>query len=515
MSLLQERLVSRSAWTGAARDAALVHLCLLLTYAAVVLFEAPPERAAAVKMLQAGSGRPFALWLLASSLPLIFILNGLYDRPFLGPLRAERLWIMLRVLAISTVILLSVACALLDQPYGFTSVLIFLLLLAVGLPASRFAGRFRLFSRLRRSRPAVRFADRERRDVVLVVGGAGYIGSVLVRKMLASGARVRILDSLLYGAEPINPILDHPNLELMQGDCRNIQDVARALRSVDSVVHLAAIVGDAACGEAPEITLQINYAATRMAVEMAKGAGASRFVFASSCSVYGASDQEMREDMPSYPVSLYAQTKLESERIVLDARSASFHPTVLRLATVFGDSYRPRFDLAVNLLTAKAHFEGVITIFNGDNWRPFIHVQDVAEGIVAVLKTPPGLVSGAMFNLGDSRMNYRLRDVAAEIQHIFPYAKVEYVANGDRRNYRVCFDKARDILNFQHGIGLRAGILEVKRALEMGWILNYTDPRYNNFTYLQTFGTPACKTELEERLMAAFLNPVQSASAPL
>jgi nucleoside-diphosphate-sugar epimerase len=508
MKSIRRKLASRPEWSGFARDVAVVHICLLLTTAAVAIFESSDERLAAMQMLRLGSGAPFGLWMLCCTLPLVFLCSGLYGRVFTGPFQSERLWIMLRAVSISAVVLLSASCVLLDKPYAFTSILIFVGLIAIALPVSRGVHRRKKPAR-RNGQAGGRLEESGKRDVVLVIGGAGYIGSVLVRKLLASGAKVRVLDSLIYGAEPLEEVLDHPRLELMAGDCRNIQDVACALRSVESVVHLAAIVGDAACREAPEHAVQINFAATRMAIEMAKGAGVSRFVFASSCSVYGATDEEMDESAPSVPVSLYAQTKLDSERDVLEAQSRTFHPTVLRLATVFGDSPRPRFDLAVNLLTAKAHFDGVITVFNGDSWRPFIHVQDVAEGMMAVLKTPACVVSGQIFNLGDSRMNYRICDVADEIQRVFPHTRVEYGDNVDRRNYRVSFAKARDELNFQCTIGLTDGIIEVKRAVEMGWVLNYKDARYNNFTHLQKFGSPACKTALEERLMAAFVNPAQ------
>jgi nucleoside-diphosphate-sugar epimerase len=349
-----------------------------------------------------------------------------------------------------------------------------------------------------------RVADTGSSPPVAVIGGAGYIGSVLVRKLLCRGRKVRILDKLVYGDEAIRGIIGHPNLELIVGDCRDVQDVTEVCRSAGAVVHLAAIVGDPACLHAPKSAIEINCAATRILIEIAKGSGVERFVFASSCSVYGASDSIMHEDSQTRPVSLYAETKVDCERMLLNARSDSFQPTILRLATVFGDSYRPRFDLAVNLLAAKAHSEGAITIFNGDNWRPFVHVQDVAEGIVAALGAPLHRVNGQIFNLGDSRLNYTLADVADEIRHVFPRSRVEYVSTQDRRNYRVAFDKIRETLGFRGAVGIHEGILEIRRALAGGSVRDYTDLRYNNYEYLQKFGVPVHENAVDAHIMADF-----------
>ena len=249
-------------------------------------------------------------------------------------------------------------------------------------------------------------------ETTLVVGGAGYIGAILVSKLLARDIRVRLLDNLMYGDEAIRPLLGHPHLQFIEGDCRNIEDVVRAMNNISSVIHLAAIVGDPACAAEDENALQINFAATRMMLEIAKGNGIGRFVFASSCSVYGASEDLMDERSLTEPISLYAETKLNSERVLLQAKSNTFHPTVLRFATVFGLAPRPRFDLVVNLLTAKAIQEGVITIFNGDQWRPFIHVDDVAEGILLTVFAPIEAVSGEILNIGDDRLNFTLSQVA-------------------------------------------------------------------------------------------------------
>ncbi len=346
--------------------------------------------------------------------------------------------------------------------------------------------------------------DPSSRGVVLVVGGAGYVGSILVRRLLREGYRVRILDSLLYGDDAIRDILDHSGLDVRIGDCRNIKSVIDAVKGVHSIIHLAAIVGDPACDLDHARALEVNYAATRMLIEVARGHKVGRFIFASSCSVYGATERVMDEESPTTPLSLYAQTKVDSEEALLQSCESTFHPTIVRLATVFGNSYRPRFDLVVNFLTAKAHAEGVITIFNGEQWRPFIHVADVARGLIALLEAPVHRVGGQIFNLGDSRLNYTLSQVAERIHEAFPNTKITHVDNDDRRNYRVSFDKAHRILGFTCTCNIDHGIRELKQAFESGVIKDYTQEKYNNQRFLKSQGSRPTSAPMDTKVMAAF-----------
>jgi nucleoside-diphosphate-sugar epimerase len=346
--------------------------------------------------------------------------------------------------------------------------------------------------------PAV--ADRP----VLVVGGAGYIGSILVRALLDTGRKVRVLDNLVYGDAAIRELLSNPNFELMVGDCRNIQNTVAAVKGVEAIVHLAAIVGDPACEQDHQTALEVNYAATRMLIEVAKGEGVGRLIFTSSCSVYGATELLMDEHSPVEPISLYAETKVDSEDALLAARTDFFHPTVLRLATVFGNSYRPRFDLVVNLLTAKAYQEGVITIYNGMQWRPFIHVSDVARAVLTALNAPIEVVSGQIYNVGDSRQNWTLGDVAEKVRAILPDTQVVHVENSDRRNYRVSFEKIRQQLGFECLTTVEDGIQELQRAFEDGQITDYSDVHYNNQKLLSVIGERSRPCAMDSSIMSAF-----------
>lgn len=347
-------------------------------------------------------------------------------------------------------------------------------------------------------------------DPVLVIGGGGYIGSILCRKLLAEGRRVRLLDSFVYGNSAVRELFGHPRFELAIGDCRNIQSVVSSVNGAGSIIHLAAIVGDPACEQDRGSALEINFAATRMIIEIAKGYGVQRLVFASSCSVYGETEEYVDERSAVNPISLYAQTKVDSEQALLKARSEKFHPTILRLATVFGNSYRPRFDLVVNLLTAKALQEGVITLFNGQQWRPFIHVSDVADGFITALNAPLCIVSGETYNLGDSRLNYTLTQVAEVIQRLVPGTRVEEIENPDRRNYRVCFDKALRQLGFECRIDLETGVRDLIAALQTKKISNYTDPQYHNQRYLKSAGRLVSKQEIDSQVMAAFAAAIEN-----
>ena len=426
---------------------------------------------------------------------------GLYTKS-----RGYTLQYKLRVAALSAVVsALSVVflCFLVNRSASLSTLaaMIFFFMAIAIIPGFRWMKDW-MFHRESESTPAVQSAGVE--EIVLVVGGAGYIGSLVIEKILSRGCKVRLLDSLVYGDQAIRSLLNNPRLEFVKGDCRNIQDVVRALANVRSVIHLAAIVGDPACAEDGENASQINYAATRMMTEIAASHGVERFIFASTCSVYGASDILMDENSETAPISVYAQTKLQSERVLLEARSKSFHPIVLRFATVFGLAPRPRFDLVVNLLTAKAIQEGVITIFNGDQWRPFIHVQDVADAVVKVFQAPLESVSGEIFNVGDDRMNVSLAQLAEKIKHQLPQTHVEHVNNSDRRNYRVSFRKIRDQVGFTAQRTIENGIVEIMEAFRSGQISNYRDLSYSNLAFLKEKGKMDPKDELDVKVMGAF-----------
>ncbi len=339
--------------------------------------------------------------------------------------------------------------------------------------------------------------DATAHGAVLVTGGAGYIGSMLVRRLLDRGYRVRVLDRLLYGDRAIRGVYGHARLEMVVGDFRDRGVVARAVRGVDAVLHLGAIVGDPACAIDEGFTIRTNLDATRLLAEACVRQGVRRFVFASTCSVYGASDDMLDESSALNPVSLYANTKIAAERVLRGMRCADFAPVILRFATAYGHSYRPRFDLVVNLLTAKAVTEGEITIHGGEQWRPFVHVDDIARAYILAVEAPAARVAGETFNVGSQGQNHRLRELGAIIQRLVPRAAV--LTNDlvtDKRNYYVRFDKIQDTLGFTPLHTLAESVREMQAALASGAVANWKDRYHNNHQYLsQIVHTAAMEPE--------------------
>jgi nucleoside-diphosphate-sugar epimerase len=320
---------------------------------------------------------------------------------------------------------------------------------------------------------------------VLVTGAAGYIGSILLRRLLDRGYRVRVLDRLMYGDDAIRAILHHPRLDLLVADFRDPAVAARAVAGVSAVVHLGAIVGDPACAIDADFTIGTNFEATRIIANAAARAGVRRFLFGSTCSVYGASEARLDEQSALNPVSLYADTKIAAERALLNMGSPSFAPVILRFATAYGHSYRPRYDLAVNVMTAKAVTEGQITIHGGEQWRPFVHVDDIARALILALEAPVATVAGEVFNVGSDAQNHQLKEVGALIQRLIPPTVV--LTNDlvmDKRNYYVRFAKIRAALGFAPIHTLAGSIVEMKDALDTGVVRDYRDRRYNNHQYL-------------------------------
>jgi nucleoside-diphosphate-sugar epimerase len=325
---------------------------------------------------------------------------------------------------------------------------------------------------------------------VLVIGGAGYIGSALVEKLLDLGLEVSVLDAMHFGEEALSRVARHPKLTLIREDFRHIEALTRAVSGVGSVIHLGGLVGDPACAVDTELTVDVNVTATKVIGEIAKARGVRRFIFASSCSVYGACDEIVDEDSHFNPQSLYARSKVASEAVLGALNGPDFAVTCLRFATIYGISGRTRFDLVVNLLCAKAVRDRLITVFGEDQWRPFVHVADVARAITMTLRAPTALVAGEAFNVGSDAQNYTLGDVAKLIKRQAPDAEITsddtFV---DKRNYRVSFAKIRSRLGFKPAWTIERGITQVVALVRSNEVGHYSLPTYSNVLYLKERGT--------------------------
>ncbi len=329
-----------------------------------------------------------------------------------------------------------------------------------------------------------------RRRSVLVVGGAGYIGSVLVRKLLADGWAVRVLDLFLYGRQSLAGL--EGEIDIVTGDAKNIDTLVDAVEGVDAVVYLAELVGDPAVAQAPQTALKTNYLAVTALAQLCEYLNINRFVYTSSCSVYGASahpDEFLTELSATAPVSLYGKIKLMVEEAVLSmARRPNqlFAPTILRLGTVYGCSPRARFDLVVNTLTKHAATRGAIDLFGGEQWRPHVHVGDVARAIVSVLDAPLDSVRAEIFNVGDSGQNYTINAIGDLVAEAFPEMTVNRLNSSvDARNYRVNCAKLNEVLDFEIETNVAAGVRELKAALESGDLGDLDQPGYSNLQTVQ------------------------------
>lgn len=323
---------------------------------------------------------------------------------------------------------------------------------------------------------------------VLVIGGAGYFGSILCRKLLENGYQVRVLDNLIYGDIGVRDLYNHSNFDFVKGDIRNLQVVAECLKGMDAVIHLAAIVGDPASALNPQETIEINYLSTKMIAEACKYYQINRFIFASTCSVYGVSptpDARINEGSSLNPVSLYATMKLKSEKGILELVDENFSPTILRMATLYGLSPRMRFDLVVNLLTAKAAIDKKITLFGGEQWRPNLHVRDAAEAYIKCLEAPISKIGGVIFNLGSNDLNHQIKELGEIIHSMVPDSEIiTDEENVDLRDYNVAFDKINKILNYKTTHTIEDGVVEIRDAIEKGIIKDYNNDKYSNYKFL-------------------------------
>lgn len=319
---------------------------------------------------------------------------------------------------------------------------------------------------------------------ILVVGGAGYLGSILARKLIAEGFKVKVLDILMYGIQPVQELVSNKNFELVEGDMRNISTLVRVLNDVDAVVNLAAIVGDPACKNKPDAAIETNYLANKALAEACKYHQINRFIYSSSCSVYGfmEDDRLLDEKASLNPISLYARSKVQSEEGILTLEDENFSPIILRMATLYGYSPRMRFDLVVNTMTKTAVVDKKIFVHGtGAQWRPFLNVEDAAQAYLQCLSAPLNKVKGEVFNVGADNNNYKIIDIAKVVKKCVPEA--DFIIEdkiSDLRNYFVSFSKLKKQLKYKAVKTLEGSIFRMKKAIEEGEIKDANNPKYYN-----------------------------------
>jgi nucleoside-diphosphate-sugar epimerase len=324
---------------------------------------------------------------------------------------------------------------------------------------------------------------------VLITGGAGYVGSLLTGVLLGEGCRVTVVDKLLFGGESLLGYWHHPGFRLVAADVAS-EDLGPLLDGVDAVVHLAAIVGFPACqAVGRSVAWRYNVEATRRVFDAADARGVGRFVFASTYSNYGLSPsgEPVHEASPLNPQSLYAETKIAAEELLVAARGARTAPLIFRFATLFGISPRTRFDLIVNQFVLEAVTRRRLVIYQRGYSRSFVHVRDVARGIGLGLRAPEERVRGEIYNLGADDGNYTKDQIVALVQKHLPETGVAHEDlsfGGDMRDIVVSFAKVRQGLGYRSERSVEEGVLEVRDALLQGLIKDPAAERYRNAAFI-------------------------------
>ena len=305
---------------------------------------------------------------------------------------------------------------------------------------------------------------------VLVTGGAGYIGSVLVPRLLEEGYQVIVLDRFFFGKDSLIPILKNPSLTLIQDDIRWFNP--KILNKVDVVLDLAALSNDPSGELDPKKTMDINYKGRRRVAKLSKEHKVKRYILASSCSIYGFREELLDEKSEINPLTTYAKANKKAEVSAQKLSSEKFITAMLRFATVYGYSRRMRFDLAVNGMVLGYYKNKIIPIMrNGKQWRPFIHVKDVAEAYVKTINAPKDKINGEIFNVGSDEQNFQILPLAQEVAKALkiPFKKKWY-GDPDLRSYKISFKKVRYTLGYKTKYSVRTASKEIHMALKKGML---------------------------------------------
>jgi len=329
---------------------------------------------------------------------------------------------------------------------------------------------------------------------VVITGGAGYIGSLLTGELLRLGMRVTVIDDLIFGGESLIAYLAHPNFHFARANVIEPRVIRSNLRSdwekPAVLVHLAAIVGFPACQSVGrQVAWRYNVEATERVFEQAIQLGVSRMVYASSYSNYGLSPdgQPVTEESPLTPQSLYAETKIAAERFLLAQSNSTCTPLIYRLATLYGISPRPRFDLIINQFVLEAYTKRELLIYQRGYSRSFVHIHDAVRGFIMGLQAPDEKVHCQIYNLGSDTGNYTKDQIVELVLKRMPETVVTYkdmTFGGDMRDITVSYEKIQRELGFQTRLTPDDGIREVLHAIRTGLISNPHDQRYRNAQFI-------------------------------
>ena len=319
---------------------------------------------------------------------------------------------------------------------------------------------------------------------IYITGGAGYVGAVLVPKLLEEGYNVTVLDLMIYGEEVLRP---HPNLIKIRGDIRDRQLLEKSMVGIDAVIHLACISNDPSFELNPDLGKSINLDAFEPLVQVSKNNNVNRFIYASSSSVYGVKkEKDVHEGMSLEPLTDYSKFKAECEKILKKYESPDFTTTTIRPATVCGYSPRQRLDVVVNILTNLAFHNREISVFGGEQLRPNIHISDMVGAYLAILKAPKDKIAGEIFNVGTE--NQTVLELAETVKRVVGEdVKLVATPTNDNRSYHISSKKIEELIGFKPVHTISEAVKDLKHALERGELNDsLSDKRYFNIKVMQS-----------------------------
>jgi nucleoside-diphosphate-sugar epimerase len=327
---------------------------------------------------------------------------------------------------------------------------------------------------------------------ILLIGGAGYVGSVLTEELLERGYSVKIFDRFYFGEKGIEKHRDR--VEVIRGDMRQL--TAGVLDDVGTVVNIGGLSNDPTAEYNPKANYEMNTLATKSSAELCKKAGVRRYILASSCSIYDVGVKEEEKDvvidetMPVAPKAAYSSSKFKAERILLSLMDKDFVPVILRKATIYGFSYRMRYDLVVNTFIKDALTKGYLTpYFGGEMWRPLVDIRDAAKAYIACIEADEDKIKGEIFNV--VYRNFRVSEVALRVRSALKTAGVDVDIHPDYhykgvRSYRVSGDKIKEKLAFAPEISIEDSVVDMVERIRAGDLMNFDDPIYYNISWMKT-----------------------------